>query len=61
MTKNVGSVDRGLRVLVGLGLLSLAFVGPQTPWGFIGMVPLATAALGYCPAYSLFGIKPCKV
>lgn len=60
MTKNVGGVDRGLRVAAGVALLSLVFVGPQTPWGWIGVVPLFTALIGWCPAYSLFGIKTCK-
>ena len=51
--KNVGNIDRALRVIVGLGLLSLVFVGPQSLWGLVGLVPLATAALGFCPAYRL--------
>lgn len=60
MNKNVGSLDRMLRIAVGLGLISLVFVGPQTPWGWIGVVPLLTALVGYCPAYSLFGLRTCK-
>lgn len=60
MTTNIGSIDRVLRIIVGLGLISLVFVGPQTPWGWIGVVPLATALIGWCPAYSLFGIKTCR-
>lgn len=60
MTKNVGGVDRGLRIAVGLALLSLVFVGPQTPWGWIGLVPLFTGFIGWCPAYLPFGIKTCK-
>lgn len=60
MTSNIGSIDRVLRILVGLGLISLVFVGPQTAWGWIGVVPLATALIGWCPAYSLLGIKTCK-
>jgi hypothetical protein len=55
MTGNVGGIDRVLRILVGLGLLSLVFVGPQTPWGWIGVVPLLTALIGWCPAYVPFG------
>ena len=57
MQKNIGSIDRALRVVVGLGLLSLVFVGPQTPWGWIGLVPLATATLSWCPVYSLIGVR----
>ena len=60
MTTNVGTIDRAARVILGLVLLSLVFVGPQTPWGWIGIVPLATALIGWCPAYSIFGIKTCK-
>jgi len=60
MIKNVGGIDRILRIVVGLGILSLAFVGPKTPWGWIGLVPLLTAAIGFCPAYLPFGIKTCK-
>lgn len=60
MLKNVGSVDRALRLIVGIVLLSLVFVGPQTPWGWLGLVPLVTALIGWCPAYSIFGIKTCK-
>ena len=58
---NVGTVDRLLRIIVGLVLISLVFFGPQTPWGWIGVVPLVTALIGWCPAYTLFGIKTCKV
>lgn len=60
MTSNVGSIDRILRIIFGLGLISIVFIGPQTPWGWIGVVPLVTALLGWCPAYSLLGIKTCK-
>lgn len=54
---NVGGLDRILRILVGLGLIAIVFVGPQTPWGWIGIVPLATGLLGTCPLYSLLGIR----
>jgi hypothetical protein len=60
MIKNMGSVDRVIRIVLGIVLLSLVFVGPQTPWGWIGVVPLLTALVGWCPAYTLFGIKTCK-
>jgi hypothetical protein len=59
--RNEGTVDRVLRVLAGLVLVSLVFVGPQTPWGWIGIVPIVTGALGSCPVYSLFGINTCGV
>lgn len=60
MTINMGSADRAIRALLGVILLSLVFVGPQTAWGWIGIIPLATALMGNCPAYSLIGIKTCK-
>jgi hypothetical protein len=53
---NIGTVDRVLRIIVGLGLLSIIFVGPQTLWGLIGLVPLVTGLVGFCPAYRLLGI-----
>ena len=61
MTKNAGTVDRALRIIVGLILLSLVFVGPQTYWGLIGLVPLLTGLLGRCPLYTLLGIKTCPI
>lgn len=60
MKRNVGTVDRIVRVIFGLGLLSLAFFGPQSAWGYIGIVPLVAAAIGNCPAYSIFGISSCS-
>jgi hypothetical protein len=59
MTRNEGTIDRALRVIVGLVLLSLVFVGPQTIWGLIGIVPLATGLIGTCPVYSILGINTC--
>lgn len=61
MTANVGGIDRILRIIVGAGLLSLVLVGPQTPWGWIGLVPLLTGLLGYCPAYTLLGLSSCPL
>lgn len=58
--KNMGSADRAIRAIVGIVLIALVFVGPQTPWGWIGIIPLATALIGWCPAYSLVGMKTCK-
>jgi membrane-associated protease RseP (regulator of RpoE activity) len=57
MEANIGRTDRIIRIVAGLLLLSLAFVGPQTPWGFIGLIPLATAFINFCPAYKLLGIN----
>lgn len=60
MTTNVGTIDRALRVVAGITLIALAATGTIGVWGYIGVVPLATALLGWCPAYSLLGIKSCK-
>ena len=57
--RNEGTVDRALRIIAGAGLLSLVFIGPQTAWGWVGIVPLATGIIGNCPVYSLFGINTC--
>ena len=57
---NVGTLDRALRAIVGVGLIALVFVGPQTPWGWIGAVLLLTALVGFCPAYRLLGLRTCK-
>jgi hypothetical protein len=56
---NEGLADRLIRIAVGLVILSLAFVGPQTPWGYLGLVPLATGIVGFCPLYRLIGIDTC--
>lgn len=57
--RNLGTTDRIIRVLVGLALLSLVFVGPATPWGWIGVVPLLTGLVGACPLYRILGLKSC--
>jgi len=57
--QNVGSADRVLRIVVGLALIALVFVGPKTLWGWLGLIPLATGLLRTCPAYSLLGINTC--
>lgn len=61
MKVNEGGPDRVLRVIVGLGVLSLAFVGPQTPWAYLGAIPLLTGIVGFCPIYALLGINTCGV
>lgn len=61
MVKNEGTVDRAVRVSLGVVLLSLVFVGPQSAWGWVGLVPLVTGLVGTCPLYSLFGISTCKL
>ena len=59
--KNEGVMDRSIRVVVGLALLSLIFVGPQTLWGLVGLVPLITGLVGFCPLYKVFGLNSCPV
>lgn len=60
MEKNIGNLDKAVRVLVGLVLIALVFVGPQTPWGWIGVPVIAIALFGWCPLYSVLGVKTCK-
>jgi hypothetical protein len=60
MSKNLGGLDRILRIILGLGLIAIVFVGPHTPWGWIGVIPLATALVGFCPAYRLLGMSTCS-
>lgn len=57
---NVGSGDRAVRAILGALLLSFVFVGPHTPWGWLGLVPLATAIVGSCPLYTILGIDTCR-
>jgi len=57
MKQNVHNIERAIRVIVGLALISLVFVGPQSLWGWIGVVPLATGIIGWCPPYALLGIN----
>lgn len=59
LNKNVGNADRAFRIMLGIGLISLAFVGPRTVWGWVGVIPLLTAFVGICPLYSLLGINTC--
>ncbi len=60
MKVNESIKERVIRVIAGLIILSLVFVGPQSWWGLIGLVPLVTGLVGSCPAYSLLGISRCK-
>jgi hypothetical protein len=57
LPNNEAMIDRALRVVLGLGLLSLTVFGPQTMWGLVGLVPLATGAIGSCPIYTLLGVS----
>jgi len=59
MATNVGSLDRVLRILVGVALISLAAAGSIGPWGYIGVLPLITGVVRFCPAYKLLGLNTC--
>lgn len=61
MKTNVGGIDKILRIAAGLLLLVLAIMGFGTPWTWIGIVPLATGLMGWCPAYSLIGVNTCPM
>ena len=60
MKKNIHPVERVIRVVVGIGLISCVFVGPQNQWFWLGLVPLATGMMGWCPPYAILGISTCK-
>jgi hypothetical protein len=60
MKRNIGNVERVIRVAAGLGILSLTFIGPQSLWGLLGVVPLATGLIGWCPPYAMLGISTCS-
>jgi hypothetical protein len=59
--RNEGTIDRVLRVGLGVALIALVFVGPQTSWGWLGLVPLFTGLVGFCPLYRLVGVNTCKL
>ena len=61
MTKNVGGIDRTLRIVVGLALIAAAATGTVGLWGYIGLVPLATGLMGWCPPYAMFGFNTCSM
>ena len=60
MKQNIHNTERLIRILIGLGLISLVFVGPQTVWGWLGVIPLVTGIIGWCPPYAMLGISTCK-
>ena len=59
MKTNVGGIDKILRMAVGVALIGLAVAGIGTPWTWIGILPLVTGVVGFCPAYSLIGVNTC--
>lgn len=60
MNKNIGGIERIIRIVAGLVLIALAATGTVGWWGWLGLVPLATGLMGWCPPYSLLGITTCK-
>jgi len=61
MTRNIGKLDKTLRIVVGLALIALALTQTIGWWGFVGLVPLATALISFCPLYRLVGFRTCRV
>lgn len=59
LPQNEHVIERIARVAVGVGLLLLVFFGPKTAWGWLGLIPLVTGAIGSCPIYTLFGVSTC--
>lgn len=61
MKTNIHKYERAIRIVVGVGLTSLAVVGPANPWYFLGIIPLATGLIGWCPPYAILGINTCNI
>ncbi|MEI6028997.1 MAG: DUF2892 domain-containing protein [Betaproteobacteria bacterium] len=61
MQTNVGGIDRILRAVIGLALIALTLAGTIGVWGWVGVVPLVTAALGFCPLYTVLGFSSCSM
>ncbi len=59
--RNEHALDRVIRVIAGIALLSLVWIGPKTAWGWVGLVPLVTGLVGSCPLYRLLGISTCSM
>lgn len=57
VTRNIGTADRALRVLLGIGALALVLTGPKSAWGFVGLLLLFTALVGFCPLYAMLGVS----
>jgi len=61
LPRNEHNIERAARILLGIGLLSLVFTGPQTTWGWVGVIPLATGLIGSCPLYTVLGFSTCPM
>ncbi len=60
MKSNVGGIDRTLRIVIGLALIGVTFAGMLPGWGYIGVIPLLTGLIGWCPPYAIFGLSTCS-
>lgn len=61
MPKNESGRDRALRVVIGLLIITFVAIGPKTPWAWLGLVPIITGLVGFCPLYALLGVSTCPV
>ena len=61
MTRNMGGTDRILRIVLGLALIVMTLTGVIGAWGWLGLIPLATAAFGFCPLYKMLGMNTCPM
>jgi hypothetical protein len=61
MTCNIHPYERAARIIIGLGITSMAFIGPASLWFLVGLVPVLTGVLGWCPPYQMLGINTCKL
>ena len=61
MKKNIHNIERLVRIIIGVGLTALAFVGPANHWYLLGLIPLVTGLIGWCPPYALLGISTCSI
>lgn len=61
MKKNIHPIERVVRIVAGVALISMAFWGPQNMWFMLGIIPLLTGLVGWCPPYAIFGINTCKL
>jgi len=60
MKQNIHNIERVVRIILGLIILSLVFIGPKSLWGLLGLLPILTGLVGWCPPYQLLGISTCK-
>jgi O-antigen ligase len=57
MQRNIGGIERGIRILIGVGITALALTGPKNPWAWLGLIPLVTGLVGWCPLYRLLRLS----